>query len=182
MYNSVGAGACTNAASDTLGRLDLSNATLHGNSAIGAGGGAIAASKAGVRTKLLARVEKVFDTAAVIAAVLVLLLCRIARAVAGNECDLLNNVLSLKAKDAGDTAGSTVSAGNAKVSFYSLTLGKRLCISVTSRIAASAAVSTGKTVADSEDGRILLDGEILVRQNKKHVTNNRNTKEDTNSN
>ena len=182
VYDSVGTGACANATADTLGRLDLSNSALDRNSTVGAGGGTVAASKAGVRTKLLARVEKVLDTAAVIAAVLVLLLRRIARAVTGNVCNTLNNVLSLKAKYACDTAGSSVTTGNAKVGFYSLTLGKRLCISVTSGIAASATVSTGKTVADSNNGRVLLDGEILVRQNKKHVTNNRNTKEDTNSN
>ena len=182
MYNSVGTGARADAATDTLGRLDPCYAAVHRNSTVGAGGGTVATAKAGVGAYLLARIEKVLDTAAVIAAVLVLGLCRVTRAVAGNVGNLLNDVLSLNAKDLGNSASSAVTAGNAKVSFGSSALGKRLCISVTARVAASAAVSAGKTVADSEDGRILLDGEILVSQKKKYVTNDRNAKEDTNSN
>ena len=131
VYDSVGTGACANATADTLGRLDLSNATLHGDSAIRAGGGAVTTAKTGIRTKLLARVEKVLDTAAVIAAVLVLLLCRITRAVTGNVCNFLYNVLGLNAKDSRNAAGGAVAAGNAKVGRANCTLCKSLCISVT---------------------------------------------------
>ena len=182
VYNVVGTGACADTASDTLSRLNPCNSLVYGNCAVGASLGTVATAKACVRACLLARVEKVLYTAAVIAAIFVLGLCRIARAVAGNESNLLNDVLSLNAKYLGNPACGCITAGDAKVGFGSLTVGKSLCISVTARVAASAAVSAGKTVADSNNGRILFNREIFVRQKKKHVTNERNAKEDTNSN
>ena len=102
MNNVVGTLACAHTAADTLGGVDFSNAILNGDSVLGTDGYAIAVAKAGVCTKLIARVAEVSNTTALDAVVYISALGSLTVTVAGNVCNLLYNVLRLNAENACD--------------------------------------------------------------------------------
>ena len=172
MDNVMGALACTHTATDTLGGIDLGYAIINGDSVLGADSHAVAVAEAGISAKLIARVAEVSNTTALHAIVDISALGSLTVTVAGNVCNLLYYVLRLNAENRCDILGALIAAGNAKVNSLGLALGKSLCIGVTARVAARAAVSAGEGVADSEEGLILLDAEELVGNGKNDTAKN----------
>ena len=171
MDNAIRTLACTHTATDTLGGVDLGNAVLDRNGVLGTDSHAIAVAKAGVCTKLIARIAEIGNSTALNAVVDVSALGSLTVAVAGNVSNLLYNVLRLNAKDGSDLLRALVSAGNAEVGGSSLTLRKSLGISIATRVAASAAVGAGEGVTDSEELLVLLDAEELIGNGKNYSTN-----------
>ena len=155
--DTVGALSCAHATADTLSRIDASYAVLNSDSVLGTDAYAIAVAKAGVGAKLIARVVEVSNSTAIHAVIDESALGRRTVAVAGNVCNLLDNVLSLNAENRRDLRRALVSAGNTEVSGSNLALSESLCIRITSRISASTAVSTGEAVTNSEIALVLLD-------------------------
>ena len=173
MDNVMGALACTHTATDTLGGIDLGYAIINGDSVLWADSHAVAVAKAGISAKLIARVAEVCNATALHAVVYISALGSLTVTVAGNVCNLLYNVLGLNTENACDLLGALVSTGNTEVDGLGLALGKSLCIRVTSRVAASAAVGAGEGVTDSEELLVLLDAEELIGESKNNSANNR---------
>lgn len=156
MNDTVGTLSYAHTASDTLSRIDASNAILDSDSVLGTDSHAVTIAEAGVGAKLISRVVKVSNTTALNTVVDVSALGSGAVSVAGNVCHLLDNVLCLDAKNSGDILRALVSTGDTKVSLVTSALCESLCITVASRISAGTTVSTGETVADSEGALILF--------------------------
>ena len=173
MDNVMGALACTHTATDTLGGIDLGNAIINGDSVLGADSHAVAVAEAGVSTELITRVAEVSNTTALDAIVDISALGSLTVTVAGNVCNLLYYVLRLNAENRCDILGALIAAGNAKVNSLGLALGKSLSISITTRVAARAAVSAGEGVTDSEKLLVLLDAEELISKSKNDTTKDR---------
>ena len=173
MDNVVGALACTHTATDTLGRIDLGYAVINGDGVLGADSHAVAVAEAGVSTELITRVAEVSNATALDAVVDVSALGSLTVAVAGNVCNLLYYVLCLNAENGCDILGALIAAGNAEVDGIGLALCKSLCIRIATRVAASAAVSAGEGVTDSEEGLVLLDAKELVGNGKNYAANKR---------
>ena len=173
MDNVMGALACTHTATDTLGGIDLGYAIINSDSVLGTDSHAVAVAKAGISAKLIARVAEVSHTTALDAVVDISALGSLTVTVAGNVCNLLYYVLRLNAENGCDLLGALIAAGNAEVDGIGLALCKSLCIGVTSRVAASAAVSAGEGVTDGEEGLVLLDAKELVGNGKNYAANNR---------
>ena len=173
MDNVMGALACTHTATDTLGGIDLGYAIINGDSVLWADSHAVAVAKAGISAKLIARVAEVSNTTALHAIVDISALGSLTVTVAGNVCNLLYYVLRLNAENRCDILGALIAAGNAKVNSLGLALGKSLSISITTRVAARAAVSAGEGVTDSEKLLVLLDAEELISKSKNDTTKDR---------
>ena len=171
--DTVGALSYTDTAADTLLGVNSGNAVLNFDSILRTNNSAVTVAKTSIGAESVAAVRHISGEAGLVALVVVSLFNNVASAVAGNVCNLLYNVLRLNAENGGDILRGFVSSGNAEIGSIDLALCKSLCISVTARISASAAVSTGKRVTDSEEFLILLDAEELIGNGKNDSTNNR---------
>ena len=165
--------ACTHTATDTLGGIDLGNAVLDRNGVLGTDSHAIAVAEASVGTELVARIAEVCNATALHAVIYISALGSLTVTVAGNVCNLLYNVLGLNAENGCDIPGALVSTGNTEVDGLGLAIGKSLCIRITSRIAAGAAVGAGEGITDSEELLVLLDAEEVIGESKNNSANNR---------
>ena len=171
MDNTVGTLSYTDAATDTLLRVNTCNAVLDLDSVLGTNCRAVAVAKTSVVADSVTAVSHVSGKTGLVALVFVFLFYYVASAVAGYESNLFYNVLCLKSENGCDLLGSAVTAGNTEVGFACYLVSKSLCIAVASGVAASAAVSAGKTVTDSESGFILFDSEEHRCNREKHGTN-----------
>ena len=179
MNNAVGAGLYTNTATDTLSRIDFGNILFgDADSVTGTRGNTVAVAKAGEGAEAVAGIAEVCGNAAFRTGVLILFLLRSTRAVAGNVRHLLNDVGSLKSHNLGNALCNAVTAGNAERGVVGFALGKSLCISVTAGEAASAAVCTGKAIADCRSTLILL----YPKENGGHGENKRTYNSDNRKN
>ena len=160
--NTVGAFSYTDSATDTLLRIDLSDIVLDRYSVLRAYLSAVAVTETCERTELVAAVRHISGAAALETAELISSLYSVTGAVAGNVCNLLNYVLSLNTENGCDALSSGVTAGHAEVGRGGSALGESLSVAVTARVAASAAVSAGESVTDSNVGFILLDTKEVI--------------------
>ena len=166
--NAVGAGACTNAAANTLTGVNLCHAAGDADGVFGTYGDTVTVAKAGIGAKTVTAVCEVCVAAGLDTDVVVLLLYNIAGAVAGNVCDLLDNVLCLNAEDRRNILCCRVTAGGTEVGSGLASVGESLCVAVAARVAASATVCAGQAVTDSNELLILLDGKEDVCNGEKH--------------
>ena len=98
----------------------------------------------------------------------ILFLAWVARAVAGNVSHALDNVGCIDTENCGNVFCRAVTAGDAKAGAFFLTLGKRLGVRVTARIAARAAVCAGQALSYGCEFFVLLNREELRCQGKEH--------------
>ena len=174
MNYTVGTLSCAHTATDALSGIYLCDAVVDGDRILGTNVHAIAIAEAGVGAKLVTRIVKICNATALDAVVYESALGSRTVAVAGYVCNLLYNVLSLNTEKRRDLCRALVSARNAEVGRSNPALRKSLCISVASRISASAAVSAGKAITDSEEFLVFLYGKEDIRNRKDHGTNNAN--------
>ena len=179
MNNAVRTGLGTKTAADALSGIDLRHVLrVDADRITGTNGNAVTVAKAGKGAEAVARIAHVGGNAGLRTGVNVLALLGNAGAVAGNVSNLLNHVAGLKTHDLTDACGNTVATGNTERGVSGLSLGKRLCISVTAGKAASTAVCTGKTIADLGGTGILLNSEENGREGEDHSADNSNDRKD----
>ena len=157
--DTVGTLAYADAAADTLSGINLCYAIVDGDSALRTNYRAVAVAEAGEGTVLVTAVCHICGTAGLVALVVALSGSCVTGAVAGNVSNLFYNVLSINTEDSGDLLSGGVTAGNTEVGLVGSLFGQSLCIAVTARVSAGAAVGAGQTVTDSEGGLVLLNSE-----------------------
>jgi hypothetical protein len=170
MYYIVGTGPCTKTATDATARVYLGNSLflVDADSISGTNGNAITVSKAGKGTNSVARKAHICRLTALGTVIIILALLGRAGAVTSNVRNLFDNVGCHKAHYLRYLPCSSVTAGNTKRGVVGLALAKRLCISVAAGKAASAAVGTGKTVANETYTLILFN----LEENRGNSKNN----------
>ena len=180
--DAVGALTHADAAADTLLGVNVSDAVLNGDSALRTNLSTVAVAKTSVGAELIAAVRHISGAAGLVTLIVVLSGCYVTGAVAGNVCNLFNNVLSGNAEDSRDLLSSAVAAGNAEVGLVGGLVRKSLSIAVASRVSARAAVCTGQAVTDSESGLILLYSEEYARYGKNYRANYTDAEKEKNGN
>ena len=156
MYDSVRTGSGADAAADALSRVYFRNATLRNTDSVSRTNlGAIAIAKAGKGAKSVAKIAHICSLAGFRSCVLVFLFLGGASAVAGNVGYTLDNRARFHTEYFGNLLGNAVTARGTKIGFIGSSVTKSLCISVTARKSASAAVSTGKNVTNNRKSFIL---------------------------
>ena len=181
MNNAVGALSCAYTAADTLSRIDVSYTILDSDSILGTNAYAIAVAEAGEGAKLVTRVVEVCNATAINAVIDESTLGSLAVTVAGNVRNLLDNVLCLNAENSRDICRTLVTAWNTEVGRGNSALSESLCITIASRVSASAAVCTGEAITNSEVALVLLDAEENVCNSKKHGAKKADTGKKQNS-
>ena len=167
----VGTFANTHTASNALLGIHNGNAVFNVDRIFGANAGAVAIAKAGKGTNLIAVIQQVCGNAAAKALVVVFPFGCVAIAVAGNVCNLFNNILRFNAKDRRNVARGLIATGNTKVCCCFSTLTKRLCVTVTAGVSARAAVCTGQAFSDSGNRFVLFDTEEMYGKCEKDCAN-----------
>jgi len=126
--NAAGTLGSAKTAANALFGIYLGNTLLgvNADSIAGANLHTVAIAEAGKGTLSVACVGKARRSARLRTCVLVLSLRGKAGAVAGNECDLLDDIGSLKAHNSRHLLGSAVTAGNTKAGVIGHTVGKSL--------------------------------------------------------
>ena len=179
----VGAFLDAHTASDALFRINRGYAVfVYANSVTGADLNAIAVSEAGKVAELVSSVIHIGRLAGFGAVVIVFSVLRGAGAVAGNVCNLLDNVGCLNSEESRNFLCGAVTAGGAEVCFGSFTLGKGLCVSVASRKSARSAVCTWQAFADLNSALILFYTEERGRYGQKQGAENTCGKKNDNGN
>ena len=173
--DSVGTLAYTYAASNTLLGIDTGNAVLNRNSVLRTYSRTVTVAEAGEGAVLIAAVSHICGEAGLVTLIVALSGSCITGAVAGNVSNLFNNVLGFYAKNGSDRLCGTVTAGNTKIGFIGGFVCESLCIAVTTGVSASTAVSTGKTVTDSNRSLVLFYSKEYARNGEKHRANNSNS-------
>lgn len=168
MYNTVGAGTRTESAADTLARIYLCNTVNNGNCVVGTNGNTVAVAKAGIYTDSVALISHICDTAGLLSDIFVFFIHGVTASVTRNVGNLFNNIARFNTDYLCNSSGSSVTAGNTEICLVGLTLGKSLCISITSAVAASSAVSAGKLIANSGKFFVFLYAEQHICDRKKH--------------
>ena len=180
--DTVGTLAYADAAADTLAGVNVSYAVFNGDSVLRTNSCAVAVAEAGVGAVLVTAVCHVCGETGLVALIVALSGCSLASTVAGYESNLLDNVFSLNAEDGSDTLCGRVTAGHAEVGLVGGLFSESLCIAVTSGVAASATVSAGESVTDSNEFLILFDTKEVIGNGKKYSAKERNTEEESNRN
>ena len=168
--DTVGALAYADAAADTLSGINLCYTVIDGDSVLRTNHSAVAVAEAGEGAELVTAVCHICGTAGLVALVVALSGSCVTGAVAGNVSNLFYNVLSINTEDSGDLLSSGVTAGNTEVGLVGSLFGQSLCIAVTARVSAGAAVGAGQTVTDSEGGLVLLNSEEYAGQGEERRT------------
>ena len=146
--NALGTSACTDAASDTLSRVDLCHVVNHRDRLLRAYARAIAVAQTRGGAGLVTVIGKTCRNACLGSCVIVFLLDDAANAVASHKSHLFDDLARFNAENSGDLSCGVVASGNAKIIFGSNTVRQRLRIRITAAVAASAAVGTGETVSN----------------------------------
>ena len=180
--DTVGTLTNADATADTLAGVDACHAILDRDSVLGANARAVAVAKASVGTELIAAVRHICGKAGLVTLVVTLSGSNVARAVAGNVCNLLYNVLSLNTEDSSDLPCGAVTAGNTEVGLVGRLFCESLCVAVASGVTARAAVCTGQAVTDSEGGLVLLNSEEDARYGKNRCAYNTDAEKEKNGN
>ena len=180
--DTVGALTHADAAADTLAGVYTRYTVFNRDSVLGTNARAVTVAKASIGTELIAAVRHIRGKAGLVTLVVALSGCDVARAVAGNVCNLFYNVLSLNTEDSCDLLCGTVTAGNTKVGLVCLLFCESLCIAVASGVTASTAVCTGQAVTDGEGGLVLLNSEEDARYGKHRCAHNTDTEKEKNGN
>ena len=154
--DTVGTLSYTNATADTLSGVNSCHAVFNGDSVLGTSNCTVAVAKTSVVTHLVTAVNHICGEAGLVSLVLELSFGRVAGTVAGNVCNLLNNVCRLNAEDSCDLLSGVVAAGNTKVGGIGSLVSEGLSIAVTAGVAAGATIGAGQTLTDSDSGLILL--------------------------
>lgn len=175
MDDTVGALSCAHTATDALSGIDACYAILDSDRILGTNAYAIAVAEAGEGAELVTRVVEVSNSTAINAVIDESALGCLTVTVAGNVCNLLDNILCLNAENRRDLCRALVTAGNAEVCSGSLALRESLGIAVTSRVSAGSAVSAGEAITDGEVALILLDCEEHGRKGKNDTAYKRDT-------
>ena len=115
-----------------------------------------------------------------VAEVLFVLLGCFTGAVASYVSKYLYGLARLNAEDGCDRLRSGVATGDAEVGLADLALGECAGIAVASAVTAGTAVSSGKSIADSEEFFVLLNSEEDVRNGKYDRANSRDSETDKN--
>ena len=176
--DTVGALAYTDATADTLAGVNVSYAVFNGNSLLGTNSCTVAVAKACEGAVLVTAVSHVGGKAGLVTLVVALSGCSVARTVAGNECNLLNNVLCLNAEDGRDILCGAVATGHTEVGLVGRLFSKSFSIAVASGVTARATVSTGQAVTDSNSGLVLLDSKEYACQGEQSGTHDSDADED----
>ena len=175
MDNTVGALSYTDAAADTLSGVNSCYTVLHGDSILRTSHSAVAVAKTSKVTSLVTAVNHVSGKAGLLTLVLKLSFSGVAGAVAGNVCNLLNNVCRLNAENSGDLLSGSVATGHTEVGSRGGLVSESLGVAVASGEATSAAVCTGEALTDSHSGLILLHRKEYCGEGEKHCAEERNT-------
>ena len=154
--DTVGTLTHTDAAADTLFGVDSCHIVANGDSALRTNLSAVAVAKTGIVAYTVAAVRHVGSKAGLVALIVVSLFNNVTRAVTSNVCNLFYYILSFYTENACDFLCSSVTARYTEVGGACRTVSQSLCITVTARVTASAAVCTGKAVTDSDRPLVLL--------------------------
>ena len=161
MDYTVGADRCAKAAADTLLRVYLGYAALRDAYGISwAYVCTVTVSETGKGTESVTREVEICRLTGLWARIDILSLLGLTSAVAGNVGNLLYDVVCLNAHNGRYSPCGTITAGGTKIRFIGYALGERLCVALTARKAASTAVCSRKTVADSGCSLVLFNTEI----------------------
>ncbi len=174
--DAVGTFSYANSTADTLLGVDSCYAVFDSDSILRANSRAVAVAKTSKGAEFVAAVRHIGGTAGLVTLVVILSRGNVACAVAGNERYLFNNVLSLNTENSGNVLSSLVAAGNTKIGLIGSLVCKSLCVSVTARVAAGAAVGAGQTVTDSYGGRVLFYTEENGGAGEDHTADKRYSK------
>ena len=136
------AGACTQTATDTFSRIDMSHSVLNADGTLGAYLDTVAKPDTTENTFSTAAVHCLRCLTRANTDVVHFVCGMLAVTVTANYRNLLNNVLKFHSEYIGNLLCRSISARNAKIGFYFRFLTKSLSIAVTARISASSAVST----------------------------------------
>ena len=142
-------------------RDDLCYAVVNEDRVIGTNRCAVAETDAGEGTDVFALPMLCRLTAGgeAVAEVLFILLGSLAGTVTADVSKELDSLAGLDTEDGCDLLRRGIAAGNAEIGFGDLALGESTCIAVASAVAASTAVSAGKSITDRKELFILLDAE-----------------------
>ncbi len=179
----VGAGSCADAATDTLLGIDLSNVIFDADSILGTYLNAVTVTETSIGTGLIAGIREIGGETASESLVIELSGGCVAGTVAGNVCDLLDNVLSFNAENGGNALSGIVSAGDTEIGLSFVSFAQSLCVTVTAAIAAGSAVCAGEAVSDCYGGLVFLNAEEYGGKGKEYRTYYRyNGKKDNGNN
>ena len=172
----IGTGLCTDATTDTLGRIDVSDALLgiDDDSILGAYCNAVAVAETCKGTVTVTGIVKLCSCTGLDAVVNVLSLLGLASAVTAYVRNLGSNVTCCKTHDLAELLCNVSATGSTEAGVIGLALTKSLRISVTSGVAAGTAVCTGKAVTNCNNLLIFLNCEEGSSNGKNHCTDNCN--------
>lgn len=171
--NVVGTSLLTKSATNTLLRINLCDTlfAVNADSISGTNCHTVAIAKAGEGTVAVTRIIKISSNAGLYTVVYVLSLLGLAGAVAGYVSNLLYNVTGSKTHNLTDFFGNTVATGDTEAGVIALALTESLCVSVTTRVTAGAAVSARKAITYCNYLFIFLNSEEGCGNSKKNCTN-----------
>ena len=164
----VGAGSCTDTATDTLLGIDLSNVVFNADCVLGTYLNAVTVTETSIGTGLIAGICQVSGEAASKSLIIELSGGCVAGTVTGNVRYLFNNVLSLNAENCGNTLSGIVTAGDTEVGLSLFAFAKCFCVTVTAAITASSAVCTGEAVSHGYGGFVFLNAEEYGGKGKEY--------------
>ena len=170
-------------ASNTLSRIDSCNALIvYADGIARANLYAVAVAKAGEGAEIITLVVHISRLTCFGAVVIILLFLGTTESVAGNVCNLLDNVVCCDAHYCGYFSCRSVAAGDTKIRFIGLSLRECLSIRIAAGKAAGAAVCTGKNVSYSIGALILLHAEENRCNRQKKRAKNTGRKKNCNGN
>lgn len=138
----VRAGSGTHTATNTKFRINAGNTVFNIYRILRTNGNAVSVSETSECAVFVTVIAHIGYVAALFAAIVELSVRYVAITVAGNVCDLNHNCIVFKSHDLCDLRSGSVTTGYAGVSHVAFTRRKRLCISVTTTVTASATVGT----------------------------------------
>ena len=170
---------CTDAASDTLGRINLCDTALcvNVNSILGTNLHTVAVTKASEGTLGVAGEGKLNCLTGLNAVVNVLSVRRTARAITTNVSNLCNNVACGETHDLCNLSSYVSTAGSTEAGVIGLALGESSSVAVTAGEATSTAVRTGKAITNCSSTLINLNGEEASGKGKNDCTDKCNDHE-----
>ena len=159
--NTVGTGLFAKTASDTLGRINLSNTVfdIDVDSILRTNCDTVAVAKTSIGTNGVARVSKLCSLTGLNTVVNVFSVLGLAVTVTSNVSNLGINVACSKTQDFTDLSSYVCAAGDTKAGVIALTLAESLCVSIAAGVTARTTVSAGETVTDCNYLFVLLNCE-----------------------
>ena len=174
--NVVGTGLLAKATADTESGIDIRNTVfgIDNDSIVRTNGNTVTVAKTSIAANGVTRVRELCRLTGLNTVVNVLSVLGLAMSVTSNVCNLAFNLACCETHDLCKLSRNVSTAGDTEAGVVGLTFAKSLCISVTTRITASTAVSTGKTVTNSNNLFIFLNCKEGSGNSKNYRTDNRN--------